>query len=130
MRSGTPAATSGTPASRPPPPPPPPPSARPWGAPAEGNALAADPEQPLLNRATAAAYPPGSAFKVLVAVAGLEAALVTPATRVPPLTPLPPAIHPAGRLGVGPLRSLGADRRRPAPRPRHPAADGSGHGCG
>src|SRR4030043_378209 len=33
------------------------------GDPAEGNALAADPEQPLLNRATAAAYPPGSAFK-------------------------------------------------------------------
>jgi len=50
------------------------------GDPAEGDALAADPEQPLLNRATAAAYPPGSAFKVLVAVAGIEAALVTPET--------------------------------------------------
>jgi len=51
------------------------------GAPAEGDALAADPGHPLLNRATAAAYPPGSSFKVLVAMAGIEAALVTPETR-------------------------------------------------
>lgn len=51
------------------------------GTPEEGDALAADPEQPLLDRATAATYPPGSSFKVLVAVAGMEAALVTPETR-------------------------------------------------
>ncbi len=51
------------------------------GTPAEGDALAADPEQPLLNRATAATYPPGSSFKVLVAAAGLESSLVTPETR-------------------------------------------------
>jgi len=51
------------------------------GAPAEGDALAADPEHPLLNRAIAAAYPPGSSFKVLVATAAIEASLVTPETR-------------------------------------------------
>jgi peptidoglycan glycosyltransferase len=51
------------------------------GLPAEGDALADDPQQPLLNRATAATYPPGSSFKVLVSVAGLEASLVTPDTR-------------------------------------------------
>lgn len=51
------------------------------GVPAEGDTLAADPDQPLLDRATAAAYPPGSSFKVLVTVAGLEASLVTPETR-------------------------------------------------
>lgn len=51
------------------------------GTPEEGNALAADPLQPLLNRATSATYPPGSSFKVLVAVAGMQAALVTPETR-------------------------------------------------
>jgi len=51
------------------------------GTPAEGDALAADPDQPLLNRATAATYPPGSSFKVLVAAAGLESSLVTPETR-------------------------------------------------
>ena len=52
------------------------------GEPAEGNALAADPGQPLLNRATAATYAPGSSFKVLVAVAAMEASLVTPETRL------------------------------------------------
>ena len=51
------------------------------GPPADGDALAADPDRPLLNRATAASYPPGSSFKVLVAVAGIEASLVTPDTR-------------------------------------------------
>jgi len=53
------------------------------GSPAEGNALDADPARPLLDRAIAETYPPGSSFKVLVAVAGIEAGLLTPET---PLT--------------------------------------------
>lgn len=51
------------------------------GDPAEGDALAADPDQPLLNRATANTYPPGSSFKVLVTVAALNEALVTTETQ-------------------------------------------------
>jgi peptidoglycan glycosyltransferase len=48
---------------------------------AQGDALAADPEEPLLNRVTSATYPPGSSFKVLVTAAGLQASLVTRDTR-------------------------------------------------
>ena len=52
------------------------------GDPAEGNALDADPDQPLLNRAIAAAYPPGSSFKVLVAAAALATGDYDPGTEL------------------------------------------------
>jgi peptidoglycan glycosyltransferase len=48
------------------------------GEAADGDALAADPDQPLLNRALAAVYPPGSSFKVLVADAAITSAHLTP----------------------------------------------------
>jgi penicillin-binding protein A len=42
------------------------------------DALNANPAQPLFNRPTSGLYPPGSAFKVLVAGAALETGTVTP----------------------------------------------------
>ncbi|MDR2870854.1 MAG: penicillin-binding protein 2, partial [Deferribacteraceae bacterium] len=39
-----------------------------------------DPKKPLLNRAVEGAYPPGSVFKVLVALAGLSEGIITPDT--------------------------------------------------
>lgn len=48
------------------------------GEAADGDALAADPDQPLLNRALAELYPPGSSFKVLVADAALTSGDFTP----------------------------------------------------
>jgi len=50
--------------------------------PREWNALTNDPAQPLQNRALHSSYPPGSTFKLLVAVAGLEHGLITPETTV------------------------------------------------
>lgn len=47
-------------------------------------ALNADPRAPLLNRAVAGLYPPGSTWKLATAMAGLERGLVTP-ERVMPL---------------------------------------------
>ena len=44
-------------------------------------ALANDPEKPLLNRAVAGIYPPGSIFKIVMAAAGLETGVITPRTR-------------------------------------------------
>lgn len=41
-----------------------------------------DEGHPLTNRATQGQYPPGSIFKIVVAAAGLETGVVTPATRV------------------------------------------------
>jgi penicillin-binding protein 2 len=39
--------------------------------------LSTDPKKPLLNRTVEGAYPPGSVFKILVALAGLEEGIVT-----------------------------------------------------
>jgi len=49
---------------------------------AEWNALTNDPAKPLQNRALQSSFPPGSIFKVLMAVAGLEAGIITPETTV------------------------------------------------
>lgn len=46
------------------------------------NKLAADPEKPLFNRASMPNYPPGSIWKMLVAIACLEEGLITPQTRI------------------------------------------------
>jgi penicillin-binding protein 2 len=43
---------------------------------ADWNALATDPQRPMLNRATQASYSPGSTFKVMGSLAGLESGLV------------------------------------------------------
>jgi penicillin-binding protein 2 len=51
-------------------------------SPREWNALTNDPARPLTNRALQSSYPPGSTFKLLVAVAGLEHGLITPETTV------------------------------------------------
>ncbi len=48
-----------------------------------GDALAAEPDQPLLNRADSNTYPPGSVFKIVTAAAALDAAIATPATEFP-----------------------------------------------
>ena len=53
------------------------------GEAAEGDALAADPDQPLLDRALAAVYPPGSSFKVLVADAAITSEGLTPDSPLP-----------------------------------------------
>jgi len=45
-------------------------------------ALIGNPRGPLTNKAIAGQYAPGSTFKMMVALAGLEAAAVTPDTRV------------------------------------------------
>jgi penicillin-binding protein 2 len=45
--------------------------------------IATDPTHPLQNRAFQAQYPPGSVFKVIVAIAGLESGAITPDTMFP-----------------------------------------------
>ncbi len=45
-------------------------------------ALLEDPRRPLLNRAVAGEYPPGSTFKPVVAGAGLAEGVITPQTRI------------------------------------------------
>ncbi len=42
--------------------------------------IIADPDKPLINRATSGLYPPGSVFKMVVASAGLQTGTVTPET--------------------------------------------------
>ncbi len=46
----------------------------------EWNALAKDPEHPLLNRGSGAAYPPGSTYKPFVALGALKEGTITPST--------------------------------------------------
>lgn len=48
----------------------------------EWDALQTDRARPMQNRALQSAFPPGSIFKLLVAVAGLERGIVTPQTTV------------------------------------------------
>lgn len=50
---------------------------------AVGESLDAEPDQPLLDRALLATYPPGSTFKVITAAAALESGEVTPETLYP-----------------------------------------------
>lgn len=47
------------------------------------NALLHDPHKPLMNRALQAQYPPGSTFKLLQALVGLQEKGITPATEYP-----------------------------------------------
>ena len=44
--------------------------------------LLKDPRKPMQNRAIQAQYPPGSTYKIVMAVAGLEEGLITPKTTV------------------------------------------------
>lgn len=45
------------------------------------NQLRENPRTPLLNKASAGMYPPGSTFKMMTGLAGLEAGVITPKTR-------------------------------------------------
>lgn len=45
-------------------------------------ALSTDPAKPLYNRATLTRYPPGSTFKMVLAIAALESGTITPSWRV------------------------------------------------
>ncbi len=44
------------------------------------DSIISNPEHPLQNRAIQSKYPPGSAFKIVMAAAGLEEGVITPAT--------------------------------------------------
>ena len=46
------------------------------------NKIFVDPEKPLFNRASMPSYPPGSTFKMLVAIACLEEGLITPTSKL------------------------------------------------
>ncbi|MCZ6625422.1 MAG: penicillin-binding protein 2 [Deltaproteobacteria bacterium] len=48
----------------------------------EWGALAQDRMRPLSNRATQGQYPPGSIFKIVLAIAGLEEGVIQPETRI------------------------------------------------
>ena len=57
---------------------------------AAGDALTADPERPLVPRATGEVYPPGSTFKVITAAAALSTDIADPTTLLPDLEELLP----------------------------------------
>jgi len=44
--------------------------------------LAEDKNRPMLNRALQSQYPPGSTFKIITAIAGLEEGVITPETKI------------------------------------------------
>lgn len=48
----------------------------------EWNVLAEDPHHPMTNRGLQGQYPPGSAFKIVVAAAALEEGIINPFTRI------------------------------------------------
>ncbi len=54
----------------------------------EGDALDADPDQPLLDRSISASYPPGSIFKVVTTAAALDAGIASPSTVYPDVVAL------------------------------------------
>ena len=47
------------------------------------NEIANDPYKPMFNRAVQASYPPGSVFKIVNGLIGLQEEVVTPETRYP-----------------------------------------------
>jgi len=57
---------------------------------ASGDALAADPDRPLVPRATGEVYPPGSTFKIITAAAALAAGIADPTTMLPDVEELLP----------------------------------------
>jgi penicillin-binding protein 2 len=48
----------------------------------EWRALIKDPQRPLSNRATQGQYPPGSTFKIIMSIAGLEEGVIDPNARI------------------------------------------------
>lgn len=61
------------------------------GAGPAGTALEDDPDEPLRNRGTDETYPPGSSFKVVTTVSGLDTGVASPSTEFadPPVLELP-----------------------------------------
>jgi penicillin-binding protein 2 len=51
-------------------------------SPKDWTALANDPSHPLYNRAIQSVYPPGSTFKIIVALAGLDAGIIDPDEKI------------------------------------------------
>jgi penicillin-binding protein 2 len=51
-------------------------------SPKDWKRLSNDPSHPLYNRAIQSVYPPGSTFKIIVALAGLDAGVITPDDKV------------------------------------------------
>lgn len=70
---------------------------------AAGDELSADPRQPLVDRAATVIYPPGSTFKMVTAVAAMEAAIAYPDTLLldPISLPLPGSTAEVTNFGGG-----------------------------